>query len=160
MESLFRPCKSSMGWKEVDEVELVEKVDIGEGEGKMVEVDAVDKVEVEEGRERKDSEIDGETTEEEDEQQYKIAKERRQQQCSLPPSREFLQAVTRWGSLKEFPDRVTKEIDSLLSLLSPSIICPAGQYVAVNVSSLRRNRLVWIVENDYFSHFSSFLNLI
>ena len=60
----------------------------------------------------------------------------------LPLSREFFQALVRWNCIKDSPDQVAKEIDSLLSLLSPSVTCPAGWYVAVNVSSFRENRLV------------------
>ena len=135
MESLFVPCKVG--------------VDSREGE----EAKEEEEEEEEENRKFKE-ERDGETTEEEvdlwgenDEKKEEESEEQQQQQqqCPLPSSKDFLQALTRWGSLKEFPDKVAQEIDSLLSLLSSSIICPAGQYVAVNVSSLRRKRLVWII---------------
>ena len=72
------------------------------------------------------------------------SKHRRQQSEQVPPPldyKDFLQALTRWSSLKHSPDQVVHEVDSLLSLLSPSITCPARCYVAVNVSSFQKNRL-------------------
>ena len=67
----------------------------------------------------------------------KKSKKNQQQSEHVPPPldyKDFLQALTRWCALKQSPDQVTQEVNSLFSLLSPSITCQAGCYVAAKIS--------------------------
>ena len=74
--------------------------------------------------------------------------------------RDFLRALTRWSSLKQSPNQVTQEVDSLLSLLSTSVTCPAGWYVAVNVSAFQQNRyLLGMGSNRKYEFHSYFIYL-
>ena len=128
-----------------------------EKEKENTETEETDKTETE--TDRTDIEEDGDQDEDQDEDQDQ-EKERReskprksysprnpQPQQPQPPSstpldyRDILYALTRWSSLKYSPQQVVREVDSLLSLLSLSITCPVGSYVAVNVSSFTENRL-------------------
>ena len=89
------------------------------------------------------------------------SKHRRQQPPEqVPPPldyKDFIHALTRWSSIRQSPNQVVQEVDSLLSLLSPSITCQTGCYVAVNVSSLPKNRLVFVQVNPVHTpvHLSS-----
>ena len=88
----------------------------------------------------------------------KKSKHRRQQQPpeQVPPPldyKDFIHALTRWSSIRQSPNQVVQEVDSLLSLLSPSITCQTGCYVAVNVSSLKKNRLVFVQVNTVHNLF-------
>ena len=56
--------------------------------------------------------------------------------------RELVQLLIRWSSIGDSPSRVVEEVNSLLSLLSPSIACLSGRYVAIDVSSFHQNRYV------------------
>ena len=98
-----------------------------EGEGKSEEVDS--------GKENKEQDGGKQIIEQE-------RKTKKEHKDPLPPSRHFLQALVRWNLLRDYPNEVSKEIESLLSLLSPSVTCQVGGYVAVNVSLFQQNRLI------------------
>ena len=120
----------------------------GVGEGEVIETGRIEDKEDEDETEDEDEDKEPQTQPQQPQQPQPQPQPQQQQQqqhqsVSTPLNYQgFLQALTRWSSLKHSPEQVVREVDSLLSLLSPSILSPMGSYVAVNVTSFKQNRLV------------------
>ena len=146
------------GWQQIQRAgkELEERM--GESEEKEKEG------RIQNGGEEKE---EGKEEEEEKEEKPKIRKfsqtKSKEQKDPLPllNSKDFFRALTRWSMLKDSPEQVIEEVDSLLSLLSPSVVSSVGEYVAVDVSSFQKNRFCWEREGEIVvSYFNFFFFLI
>ena len=113
------------------------------GEGEIEEEKGKKEKESHQEKEKKDKDKPKNKKKQEKKPKQKKKQKNNQKMQQLPPSRDFLPLLSRWSSLSDSPHQMIEEVNSLLSLLSSSsLTSPLGGYVAVNVSSFQKNKLV------------------